>query len=594
LVKGKDYYFSQTRPAMVFQDNFNLLYGDIVTIVEYNNTDGCFVPETPTKMGMYPKFYPEIYVDDTYREPITVIQGHDGSITPAFNDFRDNLLLELERRIYNNIKVQYDTNIFNIHDYLPGKFRITDYTRSEFTQILSQGFLSWIGTNRLNYSTNNTFSASDPFTWNYKRFRDVVNGETLPGAWRSVYQYFYDTDRPHTHPWEMLGFSEKPDYWNDRYGPAPYTGGNGLLWSDLSMGYIHAGNRAGFDARYQRPNLSQYVPVDENGNLISPEKILVADFDSGKANVSFAVGDMGPVETAWRRSSEFAFAIQLALALAKPAKYFALLANTQNYTRNIVTAQFETATTGQHLTPTALLVQGYDNGLTVERNSGYLNWIRDYVKNLGIADASILIKDNLAALDVQLSYKMAGYTDKKFIELLAEQSSPSSISDSVIVPEENYRIELYKGSPVNKITYSAVIIEKSSAGYIVSGYDLTNPYFFIIPSQVNNNAYTITSGNQRGTIYKDFKKAKYTVPYGFEFNTKQQVVDFLVSYQRYLLAQGFIFIDRDNDLQEQKDWVLSAKEFLHWSVQGWKLVIYLFLSPISTSLSSIYDAQAVS
>ena len=592
LIKDRDFYFRQDRPAITINDSFGLLYGDKIDIVEYGSTDGCFVPETPTKMGMYPKFYPEIYVDDTYREPITVIQGHDGSITPAFNDFRDNLLLELERRIYNNIKVQYDTNIFNIHDYLPGKFRITDYTRSEFTQILSQGFLSWIGTNRLNYSTNNTFSASDPFTWNYKRFRDVVNGETLPGAWRSVYQYFYDTDRPHTHPWEMLGFSEKPDYWNDRYGPAPYTGGNGLLWSDLSMGYIHAGNRAGFDARYQRPNLSQYVPVDENGNLISPEKILVADFDSGKANVSFAVGDMGPVETAWRRSSEFAFAIQLALALAKPAKYFALLANTQNYTRNIVTAQFETATTGQHLTPTALLVQGYDNGLTVERNSGYLNWIRDYVKNLGIADASILIKDNLAALDVQLSYKMAGYTDKKFIELLAEQSSPSSISDSVIVPEENYRIELYKGSPVNKITYSAVIIEKSSAGYIVSGYDLTNPYFFIIPSQVNNNAYTITSGNQRGTIYKDFKKAKYTVPYGFEFNTKQQVVDFLVSYQRYLLAQGFIFIDRDNDLQEQKDWVLSAKEFLHWSVQGWKSGSILVLSPISTSLK-VFDSSAV-
>ena len=592
LIKDRDFYFRQDRPAITINDSFGLLYGDKIDIVEYSTTDGCYVPETPTKMGLYPKFYPEIYVDDTYREPITVIQGHDGSVMPAFNDFRDNLILELERRIYNNIKVQYDTNIFNIHDYLPGKFRITDYSLTEFTQILSQGFLAWIGTNRLNYTTNNVFTASDPFTWNYRRFRDVVNGETLPGAWRSIYRYFYDTDRPHTHPWEMLGFSEKPDYWNDRYGPAPYTGGNGLLWSDLSLGYIHAGNRAGFDSRYQRPNLSQYVPVDDNGDLVSPEKILVADFDSSKANVNFAVGDIGPVEAAWRRSSEFPFAMQLALALAKPAKYFALLANTQNYTRNLVTAQFEIASTGQHLTPQSLLIQGYDNGTAVERNSGYLNWIRDYVKNLGIADASALIKDNLAALDVQLSYKMAGYTDKRFVELLAEQSSPSSISDSVVVPEENYRIELYKGSPVNKITYSAVIVEKSASGYLVSGYDLNNPYFFIIPSQVNNNAYTITSGNQRGTIYKDFKKAKYTVPYGFEFNTKQQVVDFLVGYQRYLLAQGFIFIDRDNDLQEQKDWILSAKEFLHWSTQGWSPGSVLVLSPVST-VFKVFDTSAV-
>jgi hypothetical protein len=126
----------------------------------------------------------------------------------------------------------------------------------------------------------------------------------------------------------------------------------------------------------------------------------------------------------------------------------------------------------------------------------------------------------------------------------------------------------------------------------VSGFDLTNPYFFIIPSQVNNNAYSITSGKERGIVYKDFKNAKYTVPYGFEFNSKQQVVDFLVSYQRYLLAQGFIFIDRDNDLKEQKDWILSAKEFLHWSSQGWKTGNIIVLSPVSTQLK-VFDESSV-
>jgi hypothetical protein len=592
LIKDRDFYFRQDRPAITIADTFGLLYDDKIDIVEYNNTDGCYVPETPTKMGMYPKFYPEIYTDDTFRTPIQVIQGHDGSITPTFGDFRDQIILELERRIYNNIKISYDPTIFNLHDYMPGKFRDTDYTREEFTQILSQGFLSWVGTNRLDFTTNKTFSASDSFTWNYRSFRDVVNGETLPGSWRSIYQYFYDTDRPHTHPWEMLGFSEKPDYWEDRYGPAPYTGGNSILWSDLSLGYIHGSNRAGFDVRYQRPNLANYIPVDESGVLKPPSEILVADFDSSKANRSYAVGDIGPVENAWRKSSEYPYALQLALALAKPAKFFSLLANIQNYKRNSVTAQFETVTTGQHITPTSILVQGYNNNGIIERNAGYINWIRDYIKNLGINDAETVIKDNLAALDIKLAYKMASYTDKKFIEIYAEQRSPSSINDSIIVPDENYRIELYKGSPVNKITYSAVIVEKSANGYTVSGYDLNNPYFFIIPSQVNNNAYTISISNQRGVIYKDFKKAKYTIPYGFEFNTKQQVVDFLVSYQRFLLSQGFIFVDRDNDLAEQKDWVLSAKEFLHWTSQGWKTGSIIVLSPVSTTLKT-YDQFTV-
>ena len=592
LVKGRDFYFNQDRPAITFQPTFDLLYGDQIDIVEYNNTDGSYIPETPTKLGIYPKYIPEIFIDNTYITPRSVIQGHDGSLTPAFGDYRDDLLLELERRIYNNTKVNYDTNVFNLHDYIPGKFRVTDYALSEFTEIISKEFLAWVGTNRIDYTTNSVFAASDPFTWNYRKFRDVVNGETLPGTWRSIYRYFYDTDRPHTHPWEMLGFSEKPDYWNTRYGPAPYTGGNDILWSDLSTGYIAEGPRAGFDTRYQRPNLSFYIPVDDSGNLRSPEEIVVTDFDSQKANTSYAVGDIGPAELAWRRSPEFPFAMQLALALMKPSKYFALLTDVSTYTRNLVTAQFNVNTTFQHLTPSSIQVHGYNNNGTITRAAGYINWISDYLKNLGIGDPGTVIKDNLDNLNVQLSYKMAGYTDKRFIELLAEQNSPSSINDSVVIPDENYRIELYKGSPVNKIFYSAVIVEKTPNGYSVSGYNTNNPYFYIIPSEVNNNAYTITVGTQRGVIYRDFKKIKYTIPYGFEFNSKQQVIDFLVGYQRYLQSQGFIFTDKNSALNEQQDFILSSKEFLYWGAQGWRNGSILVLSPILSNLK-IYDTESV-
>ena len=606
LLKGRDYNFSASTPAIIVTDTFNLLFNDILTIYEYNNTDGSYVPETPTKLGLYPKFIPEKYLDTTLQTPHTMIQGHDGSLTPAFNDYRDDLLLELERRIFNNCKVEYNINNFNINDYNPGKFRIVDYTRQEFNQLLSHSFLRWVGTNRVDFTTNSVFQASNPFTWNYKRFRDVINGETLPGTWRSIFRYFFDTDRPHTHPWEMLGFSEKPEYWNARYGPAPYTGGNLVLWNDLEIGYIHAGPRAGIDLRYSRPRviddngkvvqrgLSDIIPVDENGNLRNPSEFLVTDFDSANANLSYAVGDIGPTELAWRRSSDFAFAMQYALALAKPAKYFSLLADIQKYYRNEVTGQFVDKDTNQHLQPAFLQVNGYtsSNGV-IERSAGYINWIRDYLKSLGINDASSIIKDNLALISVQLSYKMAGYSDKKFIELLAEQVSPSSINDSVLIPEENYSIELSKGAPLDKVTYSAVIIEKSANGYTVSGYNTTSPYFEIIPSQPNNNAYTIEVNGQRGVIYKDAKNQRFVVPYGFEFNTKQQIVDFLVGYQRHLVSKGFVFEDRQIELNEKKDWVLSAKEFLHWSTQGWKSGNILVLSPVSDTLYYFNDNAVV-
>ena len=588
LVKGQDYYFDQTRPAVVIQDTFNLLYNDILTIVEYNSTDGSYVPETPTKLGLYPKFVPEIYLDNTYQTAIQVIQGHDGSITPAFGDYRDTFLLELERRIYNNIKVEYDINLFNINDYVPGKFRILDYTLSEFNKLLSQSFLRWVGTNRVDYTTNNVFTASDAFTWNYKKFKDVVNAENLPGTWRSIFKYFFDTDRPHTHPWEMLGFSEKPDYWNDRYGPAPYTGGNFVLWSDLESGYIHSGSRAGIDLRYSRPGLTSIIPVDDSGNLRPPSEFLVTDFSSDKANASYAVGDIGPTELSWRRSSDFPYAMQYALAIGKPARYFSLLVDVKKYNRNAVLGQFLDIETNKHLQPGSIRVNGYTSASGVmDRSAGYINWIRDYVKNTGISDASDYVKNILNNISVQLSYKMAGYSDKKFLELLAEQVSPSSINDSIIIPDENYLIELYKGAPLAKIVYSAVIVEKTVNGYTVSGYNTNDPYFNIIPSLENNNAYKINASGKSATIFKDSRKVVQTVPYGFEYNTTQQVVDFLVSYQRYLLSQGFTFDDRENLLNEVKNWVLSAKEFLHWTSQGWKPGNIIVLSPISDTLKII-------
>ena len=70
------------------------------------------------------------------------------------------------------------------------------------------------------------------------------NGEALTGFWRSVYRYAYDTDTPHTTPWKMLGFTDKPTWWNTVYGPAPYTKDNLILWEDLEAGKVAEPNKA--------------------------------------------------------------------------------------------------------------------------------------------------------------------------------------------------------------------------------------------------------------------------------------------------------------------------------------------------------------
>lgn len=584
LTKDTDYYFPQDRTAVIINDSYDLNADDMVKIVDYFDTDGSYVPETPSKIGLYPKFKPGVLRDDTYRNPIDVLQGHDGSLTPCFGDYRDDLLLELELRIYNNIKVDYKENIVNIHDHVPGRFRDTGYTLTEFNRTISKSFLRWAGTNQVDFSSNSTFVANDPWTWNYQGYQDRIDGSTLPGTWRAIYKHYFDTDRPNTHPWEMLGFSEEPNWWQDRYGEAPYTGGNLLLWEDLSQGYIHSGARAGYDARFARPQLLDIIPVDQYGALRSPFDFLIKNFNSQDASRSFSVGAFGPAEAAWRRSSDYPFALQKAIALMKPAFYFGSLINVMRYNRSDKLDQIINKDTLRRITPESIVVQGTNNADgTVDRVAGYLNWIRDFVLSLG-REPSVVIRNKINNLSVRLGYQVAGYTDKNYIKILAEQSSPMSTNDSVVLPEENYFVHLAKSSPIRKVVYSGVVVEKSNNGFIVSGYDLSNPYFTIIPSLANNNAYAVTVGQQRGVIYRDYQSKKITVPYGYEFTTRQQVVDFLISYGRYLTGQGCRFVDTDTDLKAKKDWVLSVKEFLHWSQQGWGPGNLIILSPVGSSL----------
>lgn len=597
LLHDIDYTLSSVSPAVDLTDNVVLAVNDTLVIVEYNNTDGCYIPETPSKMGMYPKFIPTIHVDKTYVTPVLMIRGHDGSNTVAFTelpidgkipttlDFRDNLLIELEKRIYNNIKVAYDETENVIYDVKPGKFRDTGYSLAQYNNILTRSFMSWVGANRLDYLTNNAWSINNVFTWNYRGQYDVINQEELPGSWRACYEYFYDTQTPHLTPWQMLGFGEKPTWWEDTYGPAPYTGGNKVLWEDLSNGYIAHGNRAGYDNRFTRPGLMEIIPVDDRGELLPPSILLKGSTTDFIGNRQWSAGSIGPVENAWRQSSEYPFALQIATALMAPGKYFGLNANKQTFKMNVALGQYTNATTNQRLVQRDLMINGALNeSNNVQRAAGYLNWIGEYLRQFGIAPETLLghyIQD----YEVRLAYRMAGFSDKKYLKILAEQYSPASVNNSVMIPDSDYDLVLNKSTPARKITYSAVIIEKTAGGYRVSGYDTVTPVFTIIPPDPGSETYNINVLSQSVTVYKRFLKLKVAIPYGYEFATLQQVANFLTGYGLYLTSQGFRFNEYDSDLEQIRNWDLSIKEFLTWSQQGWKNNSVIILSPVGSSLN---------
>ena len=449
LLENYDYTFSLTGPGLILSSSLSRSVGDSLKIYEYNDTDGNWIPETPTKLGLYPKYKPEIVTDNTYVTPTTVIVGHDGSRTPSFGDFRDNYLLELEKRIYNNIKIEYDEKQVSVYDSKPGKYRTNDYSLVDYNRLTSRSYLYWVGLNKLDYTTNSTYDSENTFTYNYSNALDS-SGARLPGSWRACYEYFYDTQRPNTHPWEMLGFSEKPSWWETRYGPSPYTSGNTILWQDLENGYIAQGNRQGYDTRFARPGLSLIIPVDVNGNLLSPISVLANKYYRPDFEKNWVSGNWSPTETAWRNSSEWPYAQQIVMALTKPAKYFALGVNLSKYRYNYTQQQYFDTDTNYRLVPDDVVINGDINSdNNVERSASYVNWINDYQISKGIVSKTKLNR-YLNDYSVQLAYRMAGFSDKNRIKVLAEQNSPSSINASIIVPDQDFDLVLGKSAPLAK------------------------------------------------------------------------------------------------------------------------------------------------
>lgn len=570
---GIEYSVADDGPRVTILVPLNI--GDVVTIREYTTTFGNFVPSTPTKLGLYPSYVPEIFIDDSYVQPTPVIRGHDGSITVAYGDIRDQVLLEFEKRVYNNLKVERNPIPLQYTDVVPGQFRTTDYSLSEINQILGVSFLAWVGANKLAYREQD-YIANNQFTWNYSSSQNKLNRQPLLGAWRGIYNYFYDTDAPNTRPWEMLGFSERPSWWVSEYGPAPYTSGNLVLWEDLENGLVMDPAGPYVIEKYKRPGLTSVVPAGSEGQLLSPFDVMVGEYDVNSFRKSWTVGDDGPVEASWRKSSSWPFAVQRLLALTKPAEYFALFADRDRYRYNL---QF-----GQYLYDGRFRLQPknieiYGNG--VIKNS-YINWIVDYNRQTGL-DSTADLKTKLENIDVRLCYRMAAFSDKQYIKIFTEKSSPNSLNSSLLLPDESYQLLLYRNPTSAQVTWSSVIIQKTETGYAVYGYSTTRPYFEIFASIPNGNFRVITVADTVVRAPQDYTDTVVQVPYGYEFTGISSVVDFLLSYGRFMESQGMTFETKEGT--RILNWTQMAQEFIYWSQQGWAPGSLININPSANLLN---------
>ncbi len=595
LISGIDYIVSDIAPQITV--TYNMLAGDSITINEYNQTYGSYCPNTPTKIGAYPAFQPAVILDSTYTTPTYFILGHDGSYNKLYgtytngvlSDFRDKVLLEFESRVYNNLKVTGPIPLTE-DQVMPGQFRVTDYSYSDIIDIYTTNFLKWVGTNRIDYKTQ-IYSKTNKFTFNYNQSTNVLDDSlVMQGNWRGIYQWLYDTSDPDTAPWEMLGLVNEPSWWSSRYGVAPYTSDNTYMWQDISAGYVWNDGNPYVDPLKIRPELLKVLPVNSAGVLLAPLPVMIENYNSLTFQRDWKVGDQGPAETSYLRSSSWPFDLMKLLALTKPAKFYNLLVDRDLYKFNTEFNQY-LYNDRYHLTPANIQVYGYDE-VTAQgvSKASYINWVVDYIAQRGV-NGTTVVTNVIRNLDVRLTYNLAGFSSKQNLNFMVEKSTPNSQNSTLLIPDNSYSILLYNNVPEDKIVYSSVIVQKTNNGYTVWGNSQSDPYF-VLAVPAGGVTETLTTNDLSVDVSANFFVNQTTmVAYGTVYYSVQGVAELIKQYSQHLINQGMVFEYTENEIIYT--WNQLIRQFLWWVQQDWSVGSTISLNPAAKATTVIRPGLTV-
>lgn len=506
------------------------------------------LPASPARIGVAPAYEPRIvlYPDGKF------ILGHDGSMTPAFGDDRDEIMLALEQRFFEAIpekrrtetedrSSRKDGDVVSVFDYAAG-FEITtstaitqikndveqgmppstgvkwfdlktaslaervstgwsrrraqkgeffktpnvyyvwngfslqpvptygpavgEYSIQQYRTAVRREFEQWIFGEQVDPGSREDFDSQDEWTWNY-------SAAGAEGSWSGLYKRIYGTDRPHEAPWEIVGYSIKPEWWDDEYGEADESEDGHDRWTSSHDMWDAIATEANWAAT------STPVPVDADGLLQDPVALGIVNINLvGAGGDAWHYGDDGPQERRWRRSREGRFAEAIGLYLLKPARmvepfwsdYSFTLPNPSTFANGRMLVDDEL-----YLRPTAY---GSLHGVDGTIDPGFGSWIATAVElNGGSAET---LSDDLSSAKTSLAWKVQGYVTSDSLSVILPSGKQ--------IPEENVSLFIHRSKPIRTSVMSGLQIVKRGSSYEVWGYDETNPSFTVIPGVKPNAA----------------------------------------------------------------------------------------------------------
>lgn len=665
LIAGRDFELGNTTITLTT----GLTGEQNLTITVYETKNNCYIPPTLAKLGMAPVYTPEIIIDNTYTTPVTHILCHDGSKIVAYGDYRDDIIFELEARIYNNIFNKFKENRFDWDRSRPGYYRNTRFNNAEYLLYAEDLYRLWATNNGVTqFSNDNFYRQENKFTWNFSSCNvgsinrngtgtltvengsKIVNGTTddlngnntafltevsvgnvlktsagfdigtvvsiesdsrlilvdacqydhvsvtfividqgtrAGGSWRAIYKHLFDTDRPHTHPWEMLGYTVKPSWWDSAYS---WTNPNKRtpLITALRLGNISPPSDGVYiDLRYARP--AAEFPVNYLGQLLDPVAAnIVTEPTQEQAQVAWTQGDMGNQEMAWVHSDSYPWDMAQWKFTVAPNKFVEKSWQPEYTDIDFYRTQYSISN-----------LQGSRPQLSDYVFHRELDDVGNVITRYGLEQLIVegLVSDsktvsdsfstNLRYATVQPIFKVGGFADKRNLTFIVD--SFKTQKDTNIVPEENYGIIFYKGTPYTEFFYSGVKITFNGKGYEVSGTNLVNPYFIIYRPKTTTRTRDFTYGNLTIKEAIDWEQNSSKLDYGTTLTSREEVVNFLLGYNKWIIDQGVVFSEYDSNMSGIKDFRQSAQHFLFWSETQWNAGYSINLSPCANKLEFKLD-----
>jgi len=590
LMRNIDYTLSSSDgyyTSIVLDPSFT---GTTVTIRQWVEEFNSKIPASLAKIGLSPVYRPEIYADTSYASTKYFLCRHDGTryylnegvdVDTYPINIIDQLLFEYEKAIWGNIAYDVENNSnAELLEEQPGYFRNGRYAWSEIRTVVNSEVLTWMAENNIFIMANSDYEESDPFTLIYQiGSGDDANSTT--GSWRAIYKYLYDTDRPHTHPWEMLGYTLKPLWWDTHYSwtdPVKRT----ALEKSLRTGNRNTPDAPRinpFFARISNVNDHEDFPVDIDGKLIAPLNLLWLGASVLEKDRDWVVSDQGPFETVFLNTQRGLAAEAKLKFLASPAKYVNL---------NWVPGQTIKNAWGINLDKTSEFwlqgsIEHYYHRQVVDGNVEYTAGIESLFAEfcaLNNKDFKSTVIDKFNNLAVNKEFLLNGFSNKNNIRI--ESTSISSQRKTLFIPEENYQVRLIKHYSSKEIFYSALRVIWNGSAYSIHGFANERGYLNYFEPVANSATTPKTIGS---VVIKE--KNVYTsniiaVTYGQEFTSRQQIYDIIVGYGKYLEAQGFKF--EEVETYDLRNWQMSASQFIFWSNDNIAPGNYIDLNPAASGI----------